>query len=656
MPATQTLATLPRPPVLRMVLQTAWSECRASAVGLFVIQVVNGLTPAAQVALTARLLTAVLHAAHGGGQGFAGTLPPAAGLIVVTVLRSTLFHVSGTIQRRLGLDLRHAMDGRTLSVAARSPLALFDRADWHDLVQAAGTSAGAAAEQVLEQVFWLLQSATGVVGVGLLLATAAWWLPLGLFAGVVPTALWELWQGDRHRRHTLDQAQDQRLLAYLGSLLSGGAGEGETAELRLFGLAGHLLQRWRTLFGRLGSARARFEAVQATSEFPVQLLRGALLLGGLVVLGSAVVHGRISPGRFMALAGGLAAFNGAVAAAAACVRRIRIRSNALADFGRLALAAGAPPPDSPASAGGWPAADAVRPGAQPTTRRAPPDPNPALPLPAGPPERMAGSAGTPFPRPLQRGITFEHVCFAYAGSGQPALRDVELTVRAGECLALVGPNGAGKSTLVKLLLGLYRPDGGRILADGEDLARVEPDARRAAVVPVFQDHLRLQFTAAEAIGFGSLRAFLETDADRGRVRKAARAAGADGFLEDLPLGYETPLGRTLDERGVDLSGGQWQRLAIARALYADPEVLVLDEPAAALDPQAEVALYTRFRGIAASQRTTILVTHRLGAARIADRIAVLHAGRIAEAGSHAELLAAGGLYARMWATQAAWYR
>jgi ABC-type multidrug transport system fused ATPase/permease subunit len=220
---------------------------------------------------------------------------------------------------------------------------------------------------------------------------------------------------------------------------------------------------------------------------------------------------------------------------------------------------------------------------------------------------------------------------------------------------LVGANGSGKSTLVKLLLGLYVPDEGRILADGLDLASVDPRARRAAISAVFQDHIRFQLTVAEAIGFGDLHTFLHTDAGRARLRRAARAAGAADFVESLAHGYDTPLGRVLDEQGTDLSGGQWQRLAIARALYAEPEVLVLDEPAAALDPQAEADLYAYFGGLASERRTTLLVTHRLGAARIADRIAVLHGGRIVEEGTHADLARAGGLYAELWAVQAGWY-
>lgn len=613
----------------------------------------NGLTPAAQVALTARLLEVVLRLPHAGAAGFESALPPAWGLIGVTLLRATLTHMGIPLQQRLSLDLHYALDGRTLDVAARSPLALFDRDDWYDLVQAAGTSAGTAAEKVLEQVAWFISSTMTIVTVGILLAAAAWWLPLALLAGTVPTAVWELWQGDRQRRYTLAQASEQRLLAYLGSLLAGDAGEGEAAEVRLYGLAGHLLRRWRALFGRLGAAQAGFQAVQAAAALPVQVLRLAVFLGGLVVLGLAVLHGYIATGAFMALAGGLSRFNAEAGNAAAAARRIRVRSNALADFGRLAVAAGSPP-------GGAPPLTRRN---DPNERRAPLSasanrglaPAAVRPVPGGTPP----AGGQSFPRPLREAIAFDHVTFSYAGASRAVLRDLHFTLRAGECLALVGANGSGKSTLVKLLLGLYAPDGGRILADGRDLAAIDPEARRAAFAPVFQDHLHLQFTVAEAIGFGALPAFLDGEdggAGRARLHRAARAAGAAEFVDALPLGYDTPLGRALDDRGTDLSGGQWKKLAIARALYAEPEVLVLDEPAAALDPQAEVELYAQFGGLARGGRTTLLVTHRLGAARIADRVAVLDEGRIAEEGTHAELLAAGGLYAGMWAAQAGWYR
>lgn len=650
MAAGESLASLPARGTLPLLLRTTWRDCRWPALALLAVQFLIGLTPAAQVAWTARLLNTVLTLPRAE---LAAALPAAAGLVAVVVLRSVLHFVSSFVQRRLGLDLRLALDGRTLAVSAQAPLALFDRSDWYDLLQAAGTSAGAAAEQVLEQVAWLLQFGTALVAVGALLAAADWWLPLALLAGLVPSAVWELWRADRERRQTLARAPEQRLVTYLRSLLAGDAGEGEAAEVRVYGLAEHLLARWRASVGRLTEGQVGFEARQAAVQLPVQMLRSALSLGALVVLGLAVWHGRIATGTFMALVGALVSFNGSVANVAAAARRIRVRMNALADFARLAVAAELPPGglSGGAAAGGRPGAPRA-PG--PWTPGRPPVPSPGV-APEVPSPPSACPAGA-FPRPLRCGITFEHVTFSYPGATRPTLLGLDLTLRAGECLALVGPNGAGKSTVVKLLLGLYAPARGRLLADGLDMGSLSPEARAAALAPVFQDHLRWQMTVAEAIGFGCLRAFLHGDPDRVRLQRAARAAGAAGFVEALPLGYATPLGRALHEGGVDLSGGQWQRLAIARALYAEPEVLILDEPAAALDPHAEVDLYARFAGLAAAGRTALLVTHRLGAARVADRVAVLEGGRIVEEGTHAELVEAAGPYARMWQAQARWYQ
>ena len=197
MAAAPALSALPAPPVLPTLFRTAWAACRWSAVGFLGVHALRGFTPAAQVALTARLLDLVLRLPHTGAAGFVSVLPAALGLIGVTLLRSTLGHTGIPLQQRLSLDLHYALDGRTLEVAARSPLALFDRDDWHDLVQAAGTSAGTAAEKVLGQVAWLLTSAISVVTVGVLLAAAARWLPLALLAGTLvgvvaggpPTAL-----------------------------------------------------------------------------------------------------------------------------------------------------------------------------------------------------------------------------------------------------------------------------------------------------------------------------------------------------------------------------------------------------------------------------------------------------------------------------------
>ncbi|HEY1013876.1 MAG TPA: ABC transporter ATP-binding protein, partial [Herpetosiphonaceae bacterium] len=246
--------------------------------------------------------------------------------------------------------------------------------------------------------------------------------------------------------------------------------------------------------------------------------------------------------------------------------------------------------------------------------------------------------------PLRSGVSFERVSYAYA-NGRQALTDLSFEIRAGECLALVGENGAGKSTLVKLLCRLYDPTAGAIRVDGTDLRQLDLDDWRRGLGAVFQDFGRYQLTVAENITLG----LEEGQIGEERLLRAARQAGFHAHAETLPGGYDAQLGTQFG--GVDLSGGQWQTLGIARALLRDAQLLILDEPTAALDPRAEFELFERFRELARG-KTTLLITHRLASVRLADRILVLKAGRLAEQGSHGELLRRGGEYAELYRLQA----
>lgn len=244
-------------------------------------------------------------------------------------------------------------------------------------------------------------------------------------------------------------------------------------------------------------------------------------------------------------------------------------------------------------------------------------------------------------------IRLEGVSFRYPGNQEPVLSGIDLTIRPGETVALVGENGAGKTTLVKLMLGLYRPTSGSVLLDGLDVANLDPDSVREHVSGVFQHFVRYPLTVAENVAAGG-------GAEPGALRRELELAGIAESLDRLPQGMDTVLSPDLG--GVDLSGGQWQRLAIARAGLRQAQILCLDEPTAALDPQAEVAIFERFADLAGN-RTTILVSHRLGMTRLASRIVVLEHGRIIEQGTHDDLLAIpGSAYGRMWQAQARWYQ
>ncbi|HMT37066.1 MAG TPA: ABC transporter ATP-binding protein [Thermomonas sp.] len=266
------------------------------------------------------------------------------------------------------------------------------------------------------------------------------------------------------------------------------------------------------------------------------------------------------------------------------------------------------------------------------------------------PEIRSKPGALPVPAPIRRGFVFEGVGFRYEGSERWALRGLSFELHAGEVLALVGENGAGKTTLVKLLARLYDPDEGRILLDGRDLRDYDLDDLRANIGVIFQDFVRYHLTAAENIGVGQIDAM----DDRARIERAARKGMADEVVAGLPRGYDQVIGRRFKD-GVDLSGGQWQKIAIARAYMRDAQVMILDEPTAALDARSEYEVFERFKELS-DNKTAVLISHRFSSVRMADRILVLADGKVEASGTHAELMAQGGRYAELFELQAAGYR
>ena len=256
----------------------------------------------------------------------------------------------------------------------------------------------------------------------------------------------------------------------------------------------------------------------------------------------------------------------------------------------------------------------------------------------------------PVPKPIREGFRFEDVHFGYPGAAKPVLNGISFHLAPGQKIALLGENGAGKTTLVKLLCRLYDPSSGRITLDGKDLRDYDPESLRQEIGVIFQDFLKYDATAGDNIGFG----LIESLTDPARIDQASEKSYADSVISTLPLGYETMLGRRF-EGGIELSQGQWQKIALARAYMRDAQLLILDEPTASLDARAEYEVFERFANLTAG-KSAVLISHRFSTVRMADLILVLEHGKILEQGSHEELLARGTRYAELFELQAAGYR
>jgi ATP-binding cassette subfamily B protein len=258
---------------------------------------------------------------------------------------------------------------------------------------------------------------------------------------------------------------------------------------------------------------------------------------------------------------------------------------------------------------------------------------------------------TPVPRPIQQGIVFDRVSFQYpTGTNRMALQGISLAIRPGDIIALVGENGSGKTTIVKLLCRLYDLTNGAITIDGMDLREFRTGALRREIGVIFQDFARYNLTAKENIGLGNIH----LPADMDRIRNAAKRSGADKVISELKHDYDTVLGKWFED-GEELSFGEWQKVALARAFIRDAQVIVLDEPTSSMDAKAEYEIFKKFREMTAG-KTTIIISHRFSTVRMADSIYVLNNGKIVESGSHEDLIALKGKYATMFEMQAEAYR
>ena len=492
---------------------------------------------------------------------------------------------------------------RLMHHAARLDLAHFEDADFYDRLERARRQTTSRI-LLLNQVFGQAQNIVTILFLGAGVVVFAPWLILLLAVALVPAFLGEAHFNGLNYSLMFQWTPERRELDYLRYT---GASDVTAKEVRIFGLARFLTDRYHKLADAYYHANRRL-AVRRAGWGVVLAAVGTLgYYAAYVFIIYRTVTGQFSIGDLTFLAGSFNRLRGLLEGLLTRFTRIAEQALFLRDlfeFFEIKPQIASPP----------------------------------------------GAEAKPFPRPVREGFRFENVSFRYPGTDRWVLRNVSFTLKAGEAMALVGENGAGKTTLVKLLARLYDPDEGRILLDGHDLRTYNVDALRNEVGVIFQNFVRYNLTAAENIAVGRI----EAREDRPRIQHAARQSLADTVIDRLPEGYDQMVGRRF-AAGVELSGGEWQKVALGRAYMRKAQILILDEPTAALDARAEYDVFQRFKDLT-QDKTAVLISHRFSTVRMADRILVLDDGRLLEIGTHEELLARRGRYAELFNLQARGYR
>jgi ATP-binding cassette subfamily B protein/ATP-binding cassette subfamily C protein len=582
-----------------------WEADRGGALQVAAITLVLALLPAAIAWVGKLIVDGVVLAARTGLE------TDREHVLVLVVAEAGLMAAQMGASRFLSLRrelLRGALGNRVneriLEKALTLELRHFEDADTYDRMQNARREASSRPLSLVMQVFAIGQNAVTLAALSGLLFRLSPVSVLVVVAASVPAFLAEARLSGESFRLWTWRAPEGRRLNYLEWILTR---DSHVKEVKLFGLGPLMLERYRALFRKFFDEDRRLARRRLRAGLGFGLLSLAAFYAMYALIAGRAATGSITLGDLTLYIAVFRQGQGAVQQILAGVGGLYEDSLFMSNlFDYLSIPTGG--------------------------------------------EAPRGSTPLAPPRGRPGAIELRNVSFRYPGRDAWALRDVSLVVAPGEKLGLVGENGAGKSTLVKLLLRLYDPTEGEIRYGGVDLRDMDPRELRERIGAVFQDFVRYQFTAAENVGLGS-PALLD---DRARIEDAARRGGAAPVIEALPRGYDTVLGGWF-EAGHELSSGQWQKLAVARAfMREDAEVLIFDEPTAAIDAEGEHELFERFQALA-SDRTAIVISHRFSTVRVADRIAVLHGGRLEELGSHRALVERGGRYAHLFNLQAKGY-
>jgi len=585
----------------RRAIALVWDTNRLLLFALAILTLIAGLLPASIAWVGAQIVDAVVTARNAADHN-------AMRVLRLVLLEGVLVASVAGAQRGLSLAqaLLRAQLGQRVNVmilekALTLELRHFEDSEFYDKLTRARREASSRPLSLVIRTFGLGQNAISLLSyAALLIRFSPWTMVVLLLAGLPAFIAEAKFSGDAFRLFRW-RSPETRMQIYLETVL---AREDHVKEVKLFGLGARLLQRYRDIFTRLYGEDRALSIRRDSWGFGLGLLATTALYGAYAWIALSTIRSLITLGQMTMY---LLLFRQGQSAVAAILSSVggmyedNLYLSTLYEYLEtpVALSSG-------------------------HTARGP--------LPSD-------------------GVRFEQVSFTYPGASEPALVDVTLHLIPGSSVALVGENGSGKTTLIKLLTRLYSPDSGRILLDGLPLPQWDQNALRARIGVIFQDFTRYQMLVGENVGAGDERYF----EDEQRWRDAAGKGQAADFIERLPGRYQTQLGKWF-QNGQELSGGQWQKIALARAfMRTEADILVLDEPTAAMDARAEAQIFEHFRTLARGH-ITILISHRFSTVRMADQIAVLDRGRIIEKGSHEQLMALGGHYAQLFSLQARGYR
>ena len=584
----------------RRALELVWSTNASLTVALAALTLLAGVLPAGVAYVGALIVDAVVAAMHrNAAAGHVLQLVAAEGALVAAIAATQ--RGLSLCQSLLRAQLGQRVNVMILEKALSLELQHFEDSEFYDKLTRARREASTRPLSLVTRTFGLVQNAISLASYAVLLeGFSPWAVAVLLLAGLPAFVAEAKFSGDAFRLFRW-RSPETRMQIYLETVL---AREDHAKEVMLYGLGPRLLERYRDIFRRLYAEDRALTIRRDVWGFALGLIGTAALYGAYAWIALTAVASRITLGQMTMYVALFRQGQSAVSAMLAAIGGMYEDNLYLSTLYEY-LESQVP--------------------------------------------RASGSA-LYGPDPAD-GVRFEDVSFTYPGAEEAALEHITLHLKPGASLALVGENGSGKTTLIKLLTRLYTPTAGRILLDGQDLALWDERALRERIGVIFQDFVRYQMLVGENVGAGDERHF----EDEARWREAAGKGQAGEFIDTLPHGYHTQLGKWFQD-GRELSGGQWQKIALSRAfMRSRADILVLDEPTAAMDAQAEADVFEHFRKLA-RERITILISHRFSTVRMADEIVVLNRGRIVERGTHAELMAADARYAQLFRLQARGYR